>query len=342
MIGKDVRRQKEIDQIMMRVDNTDNKARLGANAILGVSLASARAASKAQNLELYLWLEKLLGKVETIKNLAPKLSSSLSLTPAFNLINGGQHADNNLDIQEFWFLPTGAASLSSAIRMAVEVYQSLIKLAKSKGLNVNVGDEGGIAPELASNKAALDLIQEAASLANFKADKDYVLGLDAAASSFFDSGQYKFEGQLILSQQLSEIYQQWLSGYPIKILEDPFAEEDWSSWQEFTKQLGDKLVIVGDDLLVTNPNRLKIGMQKQAANAILIKLNQIGTVSETIETIKIAKENGWQIVVSHRSGETNDDFIADLAVGIKAAAIKSGAPARGERVAKYNRLMKII
>ena len=273
--------------------------------------------------------------------MAPKLSSSLSLTPAFNLINGGQHADNNLDIQEFWFLPTGAASLSSAIRMAVEVYQSLIKLAKSKGLNVNVGDEGGIAPELASNKAALDLIQEAASLANFKADKDYVLGLDAAASSFFDSGQYKFEGQLILSQQLSEIYQQWLSGYPIKILEDPFAEEDWSSWQEFTKQLGDKLVIVGDDLLVTNPNRLKIGMQKQAANAILIKLNQIGTLTETLATISFARSSNYDIMVSHRSGETLDTSIADLAVAVNADYIKTGSTARGERIAKYNRLLNI-
>ena len=337
LIGKDSRNQDEIDQKMLELDGTNNKSKYGANSILAISLAIARVASLAQRIPLWEWIKQLKGGSQKNFN-HPKI------TLLFNLINGGAHADNKLEIQEFWFVPKNCSNIKEAVRMASEVFHDLINLAKENGYSTNVGDEGGIAPNLEKNTEAIELILRAGELAGYKQKEDFVLGLDVAASSFFENGQYmlKSEGASVLAEQLIAIYNEWSSIYPLKFIEDGLDEEDWVGWKNLTQRLGKNLTLIGDDLLATNPEKLQKAIQKKACNAILIKLNQIGTLTETLKVINLAQANNFQVVVSHRSGETADDFIADLAIGASADAIKTGAPCRGERVVKYNRLMEIL
>jgi enolase len=328
--GLDALDQQALDQLLIELDGTENKSRLGANAILGVSLAAARAAADELGLPLYRYL-------------GSPLSRELPV-PMLNILNGGAHADNNLDIQEFMVMPVGAASFKEALRMGAEVFHNLKAVLKSRKLSTAVGDEGGFAPNLKSNEEALQVIVEAIDRAKYKAGKDVVVALDAAASTFYKADSYHLEAEpkpTKTAAEMIEFYTALVSKYPIVSIEDGLAEDDWPGWKKMTQALGDKIQIVGDDLFVTNVKLLTKGIEQKVANSILIKLNQIGTVTETLETIQTAHRAGYTCVVSHRSGETEDTTIADLAVALNLGMIKTGAPSRGERVAKYNQLLRI-
>ncbi|MHC6178493.1 phosphopyruvate hydratase [Clostridium sp. JNZ X4-2] len=329
LIGMNVFDQVLIDKTMIELDGTDNKAKLGANAILGVSLACARAASEYLGLSLYQYIGGVNAKVLPI--------------PMMNILNGGKHADNNVDLQEFMIMPAGAPSFSEALRMGSEVYHTLKSLLKSKGYDTGVGDEGGFAPNLKSNEEAVQIIVEAIEKAGYTPGKDIYIALDPASSEFYENGKYnlKGEGKVLTPEEMVDFYVKIAEKYPIISLEDGMAEEDWEGWAILTEKLGSKIQLVGDDLFVTNTRRLKKGIDKKVANSILIKLNQIGTLTETLNAIEMAERAGYTAVVSHRSGETEDTTIADLVVAVNAGQIKTGAPARSERVAKYNRLLRI-
>lgn len=317
-----------IDTMLCNIDGTQNKSKLGANIILAISLAYARACANSAGLPLFQYLGGINGRLLPL--------------PMMNVLNGGAHADNNLDIQEFMIIPTGARSFSDAVRMGCETYAALKKLLLSQRLSVAVGDEGGFAPNLKNHEHALQLLCDAIELAGYKVGSDIVLALDVAASEWFENGVYRLPKQRITmtKSELSQYYQKLCSAYPIVSLEDPFAEDDFSAFTEF-RQKNPALQIVGDDLFVTNPERIKDGIRQNAANAVLIKPNQIGSLSETLNAIAIAQQGGYNTIISHRSGDTDDSFIADLAVAVNAGQIKTGAPCRGERVAKYNRLIEI-
>ena len=321
--------QVTIDEVMIELDGTPNKRALGANAILGVSLAVAKAAANALQQPLY----RYLGGV----------SARTLPVPMMNILNGGKHADNSTDMQEYMILPVGAPTFREGLRMGSEVYQSLKKVLHDRKFNTNVGDEGGFAPSLSSNREALDLIVAAIESAGYKPGVDICLGMDPAASEFYDNGKYVLarEGRTLTSSEMIDLYEQWIQDYPIITIEDGLAEDDWNGWSQLRQRLGNRVQLVGDDLFVTNTARLKRGIEERSANSILIKLNQIGTLTETLEAIEMAKRASFTAVVSHRSGETEDTTIADLVVATNAGQIKTGAPARSERVAKYNRLLKI-
>ncbi|ERK71570.1 MULTISPECIES: phosphopyruvate hydratase [Leifsonia] len=319
--------QRLVDEAMIDLDGTDNKKRLGANAILGVSLAVAKAAADSADLPLFRYVGGPNAHVLPV--------------PMMNIINGGAHADTGVDIQEFMVLPIGAETFSEALRWGVETYHSLKSLLKSKGLNTGLGDEGGFAPELEHNRAALDLISEAIEKAGFTVGTDIALGLDVASTEFFENGVYRFEGQDRTAAQMSAYYAELAAAYPLVSIEDPLAEDDWEGWAHLNAEIGSKLQLVGDDLFVTNPKRLAQGIAAKAANSILVKVNQIGTLTETLDAVSLAQRSGMTAVLSHRSGETEDTTIADLAVATDAGQIKTGAPARSERVAKYNQLLRI-
>jgi len=327
--GFDATDQLGIDSAMIALDGTPNKGKLGANAVLGVSMAVAKAAAEALNLPLYQYLGGANSKVLPV--------------PMMNILNGGRHADNNVDIQEFMILPVGAPSFAEALRMGVEVYHSLKNVLKKKGLNTSVGDEGGFAPMLSSNEEALSVIMEAVAAAGYTPGDDIALAIDAAATEFYRDGVYVFEaeGKRRTAEEMIEFYAMLADKYPIISIEDGLAEDDWQGWEKFTRQLGGRLQIVGDDLFVTNTERLARGIRTGAANSILIKLNQIGTITETLDAIEMARQAGYTAVISHRSGETEDATIADLAVAVNAGQIKTGAPCRTDRVAKYNQLLRI-
>ena len=327
VVGLNALDQKVIDEKMIALDGSKNKSNLGANAILGVSLAVARAAAVSTGQSLF----KYLGKVEA-KTLP---------VPMMNILNGGAHADTNVDIQEFMVAPIGASTFKESLRWGAEIYHSLKSVLKSKGLATSIGDEGGFAPDLASNRAALDLILQAIELAGFKAGSDIGLAMDVAATEFFENGKYKFEGKELTTEQMITYYRELVAAYPLLSIEDPLDEDDWNGWTDLTAQLGDKIQIVGDDLFVTNPERLQRGIESKSANALLVKVNQIGTLSETIAAVTLAHNNNFKSMMSHRSGETEDTTIADLAVALNCGQIKTGAPARSERVAKYNQLLRI-
>lgn len=329
IIGMDAVRQAEIDQLMIEMDGTPNKSKLGANAILGVSLAAARAAANYLDLPLYQYIGGTGARELPV--------------PMMNILNGGQHADNNVDIQEFMVVPVGAPSVTEAIRMGVEVYHSLKKVLSQKGLGTAVGDEGGFAPNLPSNQAAIEVILEAVAAAGYQAGQEIYLALDVAATELFKDGRYHLEstGQVLSSQEMVDFYVDLVDKYPIISLEDGLAEDDWEGWKLLTDRLGGRIQLVGDDLFVTNTQRLSRGIETGVCNSILIKVNQIGTLTETLETMEMAKRAGYTCVISHRSGETEDSTIADIAVAANAGQIKTGAPARTERVAKYNQLMRI-
>ncbi len=329
LIGLDCREQILIDTLMVELDGTENKSRLGANAILGVSLAVAKAAAEYSDLSLF----KYLGGI----------TSRILPVPMMNILNGGAHADNKVDIQEFMIMPAGAPSFGEALRYGAEVFHSLKGVLKSKGYSTAVGDEGGFAPDLKSNEEALELIVQAIEKAGYKPGEDIFLALDPAASEFFKNGKYVLEsmGESLTSEQMIELYASWIEKYPILSIEDGLAESDWDGWKVMTERLGDKIQLVGDDIFVTNPKIFAEGIEKGIANAILIKLNQIGTLTETVETIKMAKINGYNNVVSHRSGETEDTTIADLSVALETMQIKTGSLSRTDRLAKYNQLLRI-
>lgn len=319
--------QRVVDQALKDADGTDNKGRLGANAILGVSLAVAKAAADSADLPLFRYLGGPNAHVLPV--------------PMMNIINGGAHADTGVDIQEFMVLPIGAPTYSEGLRWGVETYHALKSLLKSKGLSTGLGDEGGFAPDLANNRAALDLIAEAIGKAGFTLGTDIALGLDVAATEFFEDGAYRFEGKDRSAAEMNAYYAELAAAYPLISIEDPLAEDDWEGWATLTSELGTKLQLVGDDLFVTNPTRLADGITKHAGNSILVKVNQIGTLTETLDAVKLAQRAGYTAVLSHRSGETEDTTIADLAVATDCGQIKTGAPARSERVAKYNQLLRI-
>ncbi|QNE33706.1 phosphopyruvate hydratase [Leifsonia shinshuensis] len=319
--------QRLVDEAMIELDGTDNKKRLGANAILGVSLAVAKAAADSADLPLFRYVGGPNAHVLPV--------------PMMNIINGGAHADTGVDIQEFMILPIGAETFSEGLRWGVETYHSLKALLKSKGLNTGLGDEGGFAPELEHNRAALDLISEAIEKAGYAVGSQIALGLDVASTEFFENGVYRFEGQDRTAAQMSAYYAELAANYPLVSIEDPLAEDDWEGWAHLNAEIGSKLQLVGDDLFVTNPKRLAQGITAKAANSILVKVNQIGTLTETLDAVSLAQRSGMTAVLSHRSGETEDTTIADLAVATDAGQIKTGAPARSERVAKYNQLLRI-
>ncbi|HOC94833.1 MAG TPA: phosphopyruvate hydratase [Candidatus Cloacimonadota bacterium] len=327
LIGMESTAQSHLDHAMLDIDGTPNKAKLGANAILAVSMAAARASAIELDLPLY----RYLGGV----------NACTLPVPMSNIINGGAHADNNVDIQEFMIMPLGANSFREAIRMNAETFHALRAILIKRGLATGVGDEGGFAPNLDSNEAALEVIVEAITAAGYKPGQDIYIALDAAASSFWKDGKYVFEGKEMNSDAMIAYYEMIAEKYPIVSLEDGLAENDWDGWKQLNARLGNKIQIVGDDLLVTNPQFIKRGIAEKAANSVLIKLNQIGTVSETIEAINMAHKAGWTCVVSHRSGETGDTFIADLAVALNTGQIKTGSISRSERVDKYNQLLRI-
>ena len=329
LIGRDVRDQILIDNLMIEMDDTDNKGRLGANAILGVSLAVARAAASASDDFLF--------------NYIGGVSANLLPVPMMNILNGGEHADNNVDIQEFMIMPTGAESFKEALQMGAEVYHNLKKVLQSRDLGTGVGDEGGFAPDLSSNEEALDVIIEAIEKAGYKAGEDIMLALDVAATEIFADGKYNFKGEGVMRtpEEMVDFYEGLIDKYPIISIEDGLDEDDWDNWALLNKRIGDRVQIVGDDLYVTNSKRLKKGIENDVSNSILIKVNQIGTLTETLETIEMAKKAGYTAVVSHRSGETSDTTISDLVVAMNTGQIKTGAPARSERVAKYNQLLRI-
>jgi len=329
IIGLDAADQITLDEVLIELDGTANKANLGANAILGVSLAVAKAGANALQQPLY----RYLGGV----------SARTLPVPMMNILNGGKHADNSTDMQEYMILPVGAPTFRDALRMGAEVYQGLKKVLHGKKLNTNVGDEGGFAPSLSSNRAALELIVDAIQAAGYKPGVDIFLGMDPASSEFYDNGKYVLarEGRTLTSVEMVDLYEQWLNEYPIIMIEDGLSEDDWDGWKQLCQRLGNRVQLVGDDLFVTNTARLKRGILEHSANSILIKLNQIGTLTETLAAIEMAKRASFTAVVSHRSGETEDTTIADLVVATNAGQIKTGAPARSERVAKYNRLLVI-
>jgi len=321
--------QRLIDQTLLDRDGTPFKKNLGANAILGVSMAAARAGAGISGLPLY----RYLGGA----------NAHVLPTPMLNILNGGAHADNNVDVQEFMILPVGMETFADALRASAEIYQVLKKVLRGRKLATGIGDEGGFAPDLKSNREALDLIMEAIQKAGYRPIEDVVLGLDVAASEFFKDGAYRLEGEgkTLKPDELVRLYADWVDAYPIVTIEDGMAEGDWDGWQVLTDALGDRIQLVGDDIFVTNPEIITEGIEKGVANAVLIKLNQIGSVSETLDAIALARANSYGAIISHRSGETEDTFIADLAVGSGVGQIKTGAPARGERVAKYNQLLRI-
>jgi enolase len=329
IVGLDSVDQVMLDEVMIELDGTPNKSKLGANAILGVSLAVAKAAADAQQQPLYRYIGGVAARTLPV--------------PMMNILNGGKHADNSTDMQEYMILPVGASSFRDALRMGAEVYQSLKRVLHGKKYNTNVGDEGGFAPSLGSNREALELIVAAIESAGYKPGVDIFLGMDPAASEFYDNGKYVLsrEGRTLTSAEMVNLYEQWINEYPIITIEDGLAEDDWEGWAHLRQRLGDRIQLVGDDLFVTNTTRLKRGIQEHSANSILIKLNQIGTLTETLAAIEMAKRAAFTAVVSHRSGETEDTTIADLVVATNAGQIKTGAPARSERVAKYNRLLVI-
>ncbi len=329
LIGMNVFDQVLIDKTMIKLDGTENKGKFGANAILGVSLACAKAAADYLGLSLYQYIGGVNAKVLPV--------------PMMNIINGGKHADNNVDLQEFMIMPAGAPSFSEALRMSAEVYHTLKSLLKSKGYDTGVGDEGGFAPNLRSNEEAIQVIVEAIEKAGYTPGKEIFIALDPASSEIYENGKYnlKGEGKVLSSEEMTDYYVNLANKYPIISIEDGMAEEDWEGWRMLTEKLGDKIQLVGDDLFVTNTSRLKTGIEKKVANSILIKLNQIGTLTETLNAIEMAERAGYTAVVSHRSGETEDTTIADLVVAVNSGQIKTGAPARSERVAKYNQLLRI-
>ena len=337
IIGLNVFDQTEIDQVLIRTDGTENKSNMGANALLGISLACAHAAANALQLPLY----KYLGGVN-----AGKLP-----VPMMNILNGGVHADNTLDIQEFMIMPVGACCFREGLRMCAEIYQTLKTLLKEKGLSTAVGDEGGFAPNLTDTKAALTCLSEAVERAGYEMGKDIQIAMDAASSEFYNRdykkyefpGESKMQGKKVVrsTEEMIEYYTGLIEEFPICSIEDPLDEEDWEGWKQITKQLGGRVQLVGDDLFVTNVKRLQKGIEQGAANAILVKVNQIGTLTEAIEAMELAQKNGYRVVISHRSGETEDTTIADLAVAFNTGQIKTGAPCRSERVAKYNQLLRI-
>ncbi|MFC5665298.1 phosphopyruvate hydratase [Kitasatospora misakiensis] len=327
LVGYDATEQRLIDQAMLDLDATPDKSSLGANAILGVSLAVAHAASEASDLPLFRYLGGPNAHVLPV--------------PMMNILNGGSHADSNVDIQEFMIAPIGAESFSEAVRWGVEVYHTLKGVLKERGLSTGLGDEGGFAPNLDSNREALDLIVEAIQKAGYVPGKDIALALDVAASEFFEDGAYQFEGKGLTSAELIEYYAGLVAAYPLVSIEDPLDESDWDGWKAMTDKLGDKVQLVGDDLFVTNPARLARGIETGTANALLVKVNQIGSLTETLDAVELAQRNGYRCMMSHRSGETEDVTIADLAVATNCGQIKTGAPARSERVAKYNQLLRI-
>ena len=327
LLGFDADDQRLVDQAMIDLDRTPDKSRLGANAITGVSMAVAKAAAESAGLPLFRYLG------------GP--NAHLLPVPMMNILNGGAHADNSVDIQEFMIAPIGAASFTEAVQWGAETYHALKSVLKQHGLNTGVGDEGGFAPDLAHNRAALDLIVEAIGKAGFTPGLDVALAIDAAANEFYSDGSYRFEGDPKDAAEMTRIYTEWLDAYPIVSLEDPLFEEDWAGWQALTAAVGDRVQVVGDDLFVTNPERIRRGLAERSANALLVKVNQIGSITETLDAVSLAQRSGYRCMISHRSGETDDTTIADLSVAVNAGQIKSGAPARGERVAKYNQLMRI-
>jgi len=327
LAGAEASEQRLVDQAMLDLDGTDNKAKLGANAILGVSLAVARAAAESAHLPLFRYVG------------GP--NAHLLPVPMMNILNGGAHADTGVDVQEFMVAPVGAGTFREALRMGAEVYHALKSVLKGKGLATGLGDEGGFAPDLESNRAALDLIAEAVGATSLTLGDDVVLALDVAASEFHSDGAYQFEGQARSAQQMQDYYSELCDTYPIVSIEDPLDEEDWEGWRAITAALGDRVQLVGDDLFVTNVERLSRGIAEKSANALLVKVNQIGTLSETLDSVDLAHRNGFRCMMSHRSGETEDTTIADLAVATNCGQIKTGAPARSERVAKYNQLLRI-
>lgn len=329
--GLDAASQAQVDHALIDLDGTSNKRRLGANAILGVSLACARAAAEARQLPLY----------SHIAQLYCKDGGSLLPLPMMNILNGGAHADNSVDIQEFMILPTGADSLAEAVRMGAEVFQHLKRALKDRGLSTGLGDEGGFAPDLDSSRDALDLISVAVEAAGYALGSDVLLALDCAANEFHHDGSYHLEGQSMDATQLSGWLKRLASDYPLVSIEDGMAEDDWQGWEYLTQELGESLQLVGDDLFVTHRDTLERGIRAGVANAILIKVNQIGTLTETLEAIELAQTAGYGVVISHRSGETEDSFIADLAVATNAGQIKTGSLSRSDRTAKYNRLIRI-
>ena len=329
--GFEAREQLDIDRAMIDLDGTPNKRNLGANAILAVSMAAARAAAQENGMPLWRYL-------------AEGSSAELLPVPMMNILNGGAHAPNNVDIQEFMVMPIGAETFSEGLRMGVEVFHHLKKVLSSKGKNTAVGDEGGFAPDLASNEEAVELVLQAIENAGYRPGEDLVITLDAAATEFYEDGEYVFKwstGERRDAAGMIEFWKEWVAHYPIRSLEDPLDENDWHGWQALTEAVGDRLQIVGDDLFVTSVDRLEQGIRDGAANAILIKVNQIGSLTETLETMRLAREAGYRSVVSHRSGETEDTFIADLAVATGAGQIKTGSASRTDRVAKYNQLLRI-
>jgi enolase len=332
LLGNDVEDQVLIDRIMLDIDGTDNKARLGANAILGVSLAVARAAALEQGMPLYRYLGGVNARTLPV--------------PMLNILNGGAHADNSVDIQEFMVMPLGAETFAAALRMGAEVFHTLKKVLKDKGMSTNVGDEGGFAPNLPSNEAAIQTVVEAIEKAGYRPGEDIFIALDAASTEFYDAstGLYTFKKSTQESRSSSEMvafWKEWVSKYPIVSIEDGLAEDDWDGWKQLTDALGKKVQLVGDDLFVTNVNRLDRGIRDGIANSILVKVNQIGSLTETIDAVQMATRNAYTNIISHRSGETEDTFIADLAVGLNSGQIKTGSASRSDRVAKYNQLLRI-
>ncbi|MBI4584021.1 MAG: phosphopyruvate hydratase [Planctomycetes bacterium] len=327
--GLDATRQREIDELLLQLDGTPNKGKLGANAILGVSMAAARAAAAALEVPLY----RYLGGARA--NRLP--------VPMMNIINGGAHADNNVDIQEFMVLPAGASSFEEAMRMGTETYHHLKAVLKERGLSTAVGDEGGFAPNLGSNEEAIQVILQAIEAAGYRPGKDIQIALDVAASEFYEKGKYNLEGEgrILGVEEMANLYAGLVKKYPIFSIEDPLDQNDWAGWKQLTAKIGGQVALVGDDLFVTNIIKLQQGIDEKIANAILIKLNQIGTLSETLAAIDLAQRRGYRAIISHRSGETEDTFIADLAVATQAGLIKTGAPCRTDRVAKYNQLLRI-
>lgn len=329
LVNYPVTDQVAIDQLMIDLDGTPNKSKLGANAILGVSLACAKAAAEYLGLPLYRYIGGTNAKTLPV--------------PMMNILNGGKHADNTVDIQEFMIMPVGASCWAEALRMCAEVYHNLAKVLKSKGLSTSIGDEGGFAPNLRTSEETIETILEAIEKAGYKTPDQFMLAIDAAASEMYKDGRYVFEGEGVTrtTEELLDYYESLVNKYPIISIEDGMAEDDWEGFQMLTERLGNRIQIVGDDLYVTNVERVRKGIEMRATNSVLIKLNQIGTLTETLDTIELAKKSGWTAVVSHRSGETEDTTIADLVVATNAGQIKTGAPARSERVAKYNQLLRI-
>ena len=327
VVGLDADDQRLVDQTMLDLDGTANKAKLGANAILGVSLATAKAAAESAGLPLFRYVG------------GP--NAHLLPVPMMNIVNGGAHADSNVDVQEFMIAPIGAATFREALQHGAEVYHALKSVLKKKGLSTGLGDEGGFAPNLESNRAALDLIAEAVKAAGFTLGKDIALAMDVAASEFFDKGSYTFEGKKVTTDAMVDYYADLVANYPIVSIEDPLDEEDWDGWKAITDALGTQAQLVGDDLFVTNVERLQRGIDGGQANAMLVKVNQIGSLTETLDAVELAHRAGFRNMMSHRSGETEDTTIADLAVATNCGQIKTGAPARSDRVAKYNQLLRI-